>query len=36
MKGKIALEVVNASCLHVLQRRFDKTLRAFAEDKLSV
>lgn len=32
IKGKFALKVVNASCLHMLQKRFDKTLRAFTED----
>lgn len=34
MKREFTLEVVNASYLYVLQRRFDKTSKAFTEDKL--
>lgn len=36
MKGKFTLKVVNVSCLHVLQRRFDKTSRTFAADEFSI
>lgn len=36
MKGKFTLEVVSAPYLHVFQRRFDKTSKAFKEDKLSM
>lgn len=36
MKGKFTLEVVSASYLHVLQRRFDKTSKAFSGDKISI
>lgn len=36
MKGKFTLEVFSASYLHVLLRRFDKTSKAFTEDKLSM
>ena len=35
MKQKFTLKEVSASCLHVLQRRFDKTSWAFTEDSLS-